>query len=338
MTSETQEIVNLDFPRADAFCKKMGLRFPIVQAGMGGTDLRSLAIAVCEGGGMGALGLTWATQEDVSTYVRDVRAATDAPFCVNYVLSFPPNTLITALEAGAPVVAFSWGIPSADQVSLVRSFGARVGIQVSNIEGARQALAVGADYISVQGTEAGGHVQAAASWRKRLGSILKETGDTPVLVAGGLGDGRALRGALEAGAWGGVFGTRFIATEEARYQRAYKERLVQATGDDTALTVCFDGGWPNAMHRVLQNHTFRTWEAGGSQPEGLRPGEGDVVGMVGDEPLHRYSIFPANEGMPANACSNLALYAGLSVDQIQDIPSARELVARLWKECVGQHR
>jgi NAD(P)H-dependent flavin oxidoreductase YrpB (nitropropane dioxygenase family) len=336
MTIQTQENANLDFPRADAFCKKMGLRFPIVQAGMGGTDLRSLAIAVCRGGGMGALGLTWASGEEASTYVRDVRAATDGTFYVNYVLSFPPDTLPIALEAGAPVVAFSWGIPSADQVSLVRSFGARMGIQVSNIEGARRALDAGADYLSVQGTEAGGHVQAAVSWRKRLGAILGEAGDTPVLVAGGLGDGRALRGALEAGASGGVFGTRFIATEESRYQREYKERLVQATGDDTALTVCFDGGWPNALHRVLQNQTFRTWEADGSRPAGLRPGEADVVGMAGDEPLYRYCIFPANEGMPANACANVALYAGLSVDQIQDIPSARELVPRLWQECVGQ--
>jgi len=34
------------------------------------------------------------------------------------------------------------------------------------------------------------------------------------------------------------------------------------------------------------------------------------------------------------AIPEMALYAGQSVDAIRDIPSAGELVARLWKECL----
>ena len=32
--------------------------------------------------------------------------------------------------------------------------------------------------------------------------------------------------------------------------------------------------------------------------------------------------------------TELALYAGLGVDTVRDIPAAGELAARLWKECL----
>jgi nitronate monooxygenase len=327
----------LHFPKAEAFAAKMGLLYPILQAGMGGTDLTALAAAVSEGGGMGGLGVSWSSEEEVRNDVKKVRSKTKKPFAVNYVLAMPPNTLAAALEEGAPVVHFSWGIPSAEMVKLVRSHGARMGVQVSNSQGARRAVDAGADYISCQGQEAGGHVQAQRSWRLNLPSVLAEAGETPTLVAGGLGDGRALRAVLQAGASGGVFGTRFVATKEPPYHEEYKERLVQSTGDDSIITVCFDGAWRNATHRVLQNQTTLAWEAAGSGPEGIRPGDGDMVAVVGNTPLPRYTIFPPGEGMPKEAVTQMALYAGTGVGLIHDLPCAGDLVRRLWAECVEKH-
>jgi nitronate monooxygenase len=327
----------LHFPRADEFVAKLGLRYPIVQAAMGGTDLTELAASVAESGGLGGLGLTWSSEDDVRDQVRRVRSKTKRPFAAGYVLAFAPDTLAAALEEGVPVVQFSWGIPSSKDVKLVRSHGARMGVQVSNLDGALRALDVGADYISVQGQEAGGHVQASGSWHQNLGPIIQEAGQTPVLVAGGLGDGRALRVALNAGAAGGVFGTRFVACKENRFHQQYKERLVQSTAGDSMLTVCFDGSWPNALHRVLRNKATDAWEAAGSGPAGLRPGDGDTVAVIGNTPLPRYTMYPPNEGMPESVVSEMALYAGLGVDLIQDIPSARDLVERLWSECIKKH-
>jgi nitronate monooxygenase len=327
----------LHFPRADEFVAKMGLRYPIVQAAMGGTDLTELAASVSESGGLGGLGVTWSSEDEVRDQIRRVRAKTKRPFAVGYVLAFPPSTLTAALEEGAPVIQFSWGTPSPEDVKLVRSHGARMGAQVSNLDGARRALDTGADYISVQGQEAGGHVQASASWHRNLGPILAEAGTTPVLVAGGLGDGRALRSALQAGAAGGVFGTRFVACKENGFHQQYKERLVQSTADDSMLTVCFDGSWPNALHRVLRNKATEAWEAAGSGPAGLRPGDGETVAVIGNTPLPRYTMYPPNEGMPESVVSEMALYAGLGVDLIHDVPSARDLVKRLWSECIQKH-
>lgn len=62
-----------------------------------------------------------------------------------------------ALEAGASVVTFSWGDPT-PYLRQVRAFDARLGIQVTNVAGARRALDLGADFLICQGMEAGGQV------------------------------------------------------------------------------------------------------------------------------------------------------------------------------------
>jgi NAD(P)H-dependent flavin oxidoreductase YrpB (nitropropane dioxygenase family) len=53
------------------------------------------------------------------------------------------------------------------------------------------------------------------SWREVIGTVLHEAGDVPVLVAGGLANGKALREVLSLGGAGGVLGTRFLASKES---------------------------------------------------------------------------------------------------------------------------
>jgi len=77
------------------------------------------------------------------------------------------------------------------------------------------------------------------------------------------------------------------------------------------------------------------WEAAGCPPPGNRPGEGDVLAtnVVTGAAKRRYSsAYPAPDDR--GTLEDLALYAGQGVDAIRDIPSAGELVARLWKECL----
>ena len=101
------------------------------------------------------------------------------------------------------------------------------------------------------------------------------------------------------------------------------------------LTVCFQNEWANAPHRTLRNKTLEMWEAAGCPPPRKRPGEGDIVAtnaITGAAKL-RYSAFPPEPG-DRGALLEMCLYAGQGVDAIRDIPSAGELVARLWKECL----
>lgn len=314
------------------FCERLGLDIPLVQAPTASIAGPELAAAVSSAGALGAMGLTWTPPDTAVQAVRQVRAATDRPFLVNFALAFEPVSLPAALEAGAPVVTFSWGDPE-PHLAQVRASGAKVGVQVGNVQGARRALALGVDFVICQGLEAGGHVQSTTGLETLLLAVLAEVGDAiPVVAAGGLTDGIDIARALRWGAQAVMSGTRFVATQESRAHPEYKRRLVEATAEQTALTVCFNGGWPHAPHRVLRNSTLETWEAAGCPPPGSRPGEGETVAHTASgEPILRYEDTAPRRGMTGDIGA-MALYAGTGVARIGDLPPAGKLARRLWTE------
>ena len=312
--------------------KALGISVPILQAPIGSAACPELAAAVSEAGGLGSLALTWASPADARLLVRQVRERTARSFQVNFVLAFPCAALLAALDAGAPVVTFSWGIPK-EHADLVRSFGAKFGVQVSTRDGARRALDAGAEFLICQGGEAGGHVQATRSLWRILEPICDEAGATAVFAAGGLAVGADLARAMSLGAAGGMLGTRFVASIESAAHATYKQLLVEANAADTVLTVCFDLGWPQAAHRVLRNKTLDDWESAGCPPRGRRPGEGDIlVNRPDGRPVRRFEDTLPLEGM-SGTIAELCLYAGTGVGAIHDIALAAELVERLWAEC-----
>jgi nitronate monooxygenase len=310
------------------------LKYPIFQAPTATVAGADVTIAVSSVGALGGIGLTWTPPDIARGMVTKIKAATNRPFAVNYVLVFEPASLPAVLEAGAPIIQFSWGMPNKQLVSAVRTSGARLGVQVTSAGSARQALDLGADYLVCQGTEAGGHVQAHRPLLEALAEVLAEAKQTPVVASGGIGNGEGIRKVLMGGASAAMLGTRFVATQESWARPDYKAALTQAKAGDTALTVCFEGGWPNALHRVLRNPVFERWESAGCPPVGKRPGEGEVVGTFGETKINRYSTVPPL-GIVTGSRDNLCLYAGQSVEHIKDIPAAGELVERLWAECLG---
>ena len=227
-------------------------------------------------------------------------------------------------------------MPDRALVAAVRQAGAKIGIQVSSAESARAPLDLGADYLVCQGTEAGGHVQANSPLLETLPKVLDQAKLTPVIAAGGIGNGADIRRMLSAGASGALLGTRFVATRENSAHQAYKNALLYADKGDTVLTVCFEGGWPNATHRVMRNGTFVRWDAAGCPPVGKRPGEGDVVATRPDgSTILRYAVSSPLASFTGNQLLDCALYAGEGVGAVRDIPAAGDLVVRLWKECVA---
>jgi nitronate monooxygenase len=307
------------------------LKIPILQAPIGSCTGPELAAAVSRAGGLGALALTWASPEASRKQIAQVKALTDKPFQANFVLSFEPNSLSACLEAGVAVVTFSWGIPTKHS-RLVKSFGVLMGVQVSTADGAQRAVDAGADFLIAQGLEAGGHVQATQSLRVVLPSVLRRAGGVPVIAAGGLATGADVAAIMREGAAGAMLGTRSVATTESLAHAQYKKQLVDASGTDTALTVCFDIGWPYAAHRVLRNGTLETWESSGCLPSGARPGEGDILSRIDQRAILRYEDTPPLIGMQGDV-TQMCLYAGTGVGAVNDLPSAEELVARLWREC-----
>jgi nitronate monooxygenase len=304
-----------------------------------GTPVPS-SIAVSKAGAMGALALTYHTPESARDVVSKVRSATKGAFFINYILAFPfesgAASLQAALDAGAPIVQFSWGLPPKEALSAIRAAGAKLGMQVTSKESAKAALDLGADYLVCQGTEAGGHVQASRGLYEALPNVLEEAKQKPVIASGGIADGDGIRKALLAGASAAMLGTRFVATIESNGHPAHKQAILMAHAQDTALTVCFQDGWP-ATHRALRNRTFILWDAAGCPPPGKRPGEGETVATRPDgSKVLRYDYRSPYRGMEG-AVTECAMYAGLSVDFVKDLPAAGELVERLWQECMAAH-
>jgi NAD(P)H-dependent flavin oxidoreductase YrpB (nitropropane dioxygenase family) len=151
----------------------------------------------------------------------------------------------------------------------------------------------------------------------------------PVVAAGGIADARGVRAALALGAEGAWIGTRFLCTPEAGAHDEYKQRLVAAGAQETLLTTLFDGGWPNAPHRVLRNSTVMAWEQAGCPKTGQRPGERNVIGTFPDgKPVRRYDVPAPMRGVTGDI-NAFALYAGQSVGLVRDICPAAEVVERL---------
>ncbi|MRH99367.1 hypothetical protein GH721_02380 [Kriegella sp. EG-1] len=310
----------------------LGIKYPIIQAPTAGPATEPLAIAVANSGALGALPLTWVSPELSYERINNVASQTKGSFFANYVLNFPPNSLDKAIEAGIKVIQFSWGIPDDETVEKLKKNSIKMGIQVVSKENALQALEKKPDYLVCQGTEAGGHVHASMPLMKALEEVLSVAGATPVAASGGIATGHDIRKCIEKGAAAAVLGSRFVATKESIAHNAYKNALVNSNKEDTVFTVCLNKGWENATHRILRNSTFKMWEAAGCPQPGFRPGEKDiVVEEKNGTKLERYSGNVPTQTTKGDVTA-IGMYAGMGIDAIKDIPSAAELVERLWKE------
>jgi len=119
----------------------------------------------------------------------------------------------------------------------------------------------GADLVVAQGHEAGGHtgrVGSMALWPQAIDAAAP----TPVLAAGGIGDGRGLAAALAMGCAGVWVGTRFLASVEGGALDIQKQAIVNARDEDTRRTTIYTG----KTSRATYNRFHDLWEESGLEP------------------------------------------------------------------------
>jgi nitronate monooxygenase len=306
----------------------LGIEQPIVQAPIGGLSNPRLAAAVSNAGGLGMIAMTWMEPDEIRQAIRSTQALTSEPFGINLIIDEDQTERVAAvLESGVKVVSFFWGDP-APYLDAVHAAGALALMTVGSAAEARAAVDAGIDVIVAQGWEAGGHVWGDVSTLALVPAVVDAVGDTPVIAAGGIADGRGLAAVLALGAGAAWMGTRFVASEEAPTHPDYVARLLEAGEADTFHSKLFDGGWEDAAHRVLRNATVDTWEAAGRPAPGKRPGEGDVLAHRADgSEIVRYSSMSARVGTTGNV-AELSLWAGQSVGLIKEVLPAAQIVHR----------
>lgn len=141
--------------------------------------------------------------------------------------------------------------------------------------------------------------------------------DVPVVASGGIGSAARAAQLLDAGAAAVRCGTRFVTAAEADAHPAYMQALIAASADDTVLTEAFSIGWPDAPHRVLR-----------SSLDAAKAFTGDVVASVGARNLPPFAPVPPTSAAQGDVTA-MPMYAGTSVDHVQQTMPAAAIVAEL---------
>src|SRR5207237_4782130 len=166
----------------------LSIRHPIVLGGMSGATGADLVAAVSEAGGLGTLGVSSMTAEEIRAAVETIRARTSRPFGLNLLLFTVNEDQINAVVAARPrVIATAWPRPEDDLSALAKRAHASGAVyihQVDTVGEATRAAEAGADAIVAQGTEGGGHVGVMATLPLAR-MVIRAVPKIPVVVAGG---------------------------------------------------------------------------------------------------------------------------------------------------------
>lgn len=232
-----------------------GVRYPVVQTGMGWVAGPRLVSAVANAGGLGILASATMTFDELRSAIAEVRERTDQPFGVNLRADAVDAADRVRLLVDERVRVASFALaPSQALVETLKDAGVVVIPSVGAVRHAEKVAAWGADAVVVQGAEGGGHTGQVAT-TLLLPSVVDAV-DIPVIAAGGFYDGRGLAAALAYGAAGVAMGTRFLLTEESTVPRAVKEAYLSRGLADTVVTTSVDG----VPHRVLRTDLVASLE------------------------------------------------------------------------------
>ncbi|HEU4839947.1 MAG TPA: nitronate monooxygenase [Ilumatobacteraceae bacterium] len=220
------------------------LRVPLVAAPMFQVSGPDLVLAACRAGAIGAFPTANCRSLDELDewlgHFDEALGPADAPYC--------PNVIVRHAAAAAhvericahraEVVITSVGSP-APVVGPLHDAGCLVLADVASVHHARRAVEAGADGLVLLTAGAGGQT----GWANGFAFVraVRRWFDGPVVLAGGVADGRALYAAQVLGCDLAYMGTRFIATTESMAAPAYKEMLVTGELDDVLLTSAISG-------------------------------------------------------------------------------------------------
>jgi enoyl-[acyl-carrier protein] reductase II len=251
-----------------SICRRLGISYPVFQAGMGFVAHAELAAAVSNAGGLGCIGSGTMSARELKEQIHICRAMTDRPFGVDIlfaeikadksdtdVVRYTGNVerlIEVTLEEKIPVIVSGLGNP-AGIIEEAHKQDAIVMSLCGNVRQARRLASSGVDVIIAQGHEAGGHTG-------RIGTMtlvpqIVDAVRVPVLAAGGIADGRGLVAALALGAQGVWMGTRFVASVEAYAHVNYKNKIVEIDEEGTTVTRCQSG----KPARLIRNRFTESW-------------------------------------------------------------------------------
>ena len=332
-------------------CRLFGVRYPIVQTGMGWVAGARLTSATSAAGGLGILASATMTLTELREAIAEVKDRTTNPFGVNLRSDQPDveERIALLIRSGVRVASFAQA-PGERLVKLLKDAGVLTMPTVGARRHAEKVAGWGVDAVIAQGAEGGGHTGVVPT--SLLVSDVADAVDLPVLAAGGFHDGRGLVAALALGAAGVAMGTRFLLTKESTVPDSIKQLYLQAPVTGTVVTRSIDGhpqrvirtdvvdrleraGRVTALPRALANAlrfrsvTNTSLRALASEGLAMRRSQDltwSQLAMAANAPMMTKAAMV--DGRPEVGI----LPAGQGVGVIDELPTVEELIGRIMDE------
>jgi nitronate monooxygenase len=337
-----------------------GIELPIIQAPMAGVQGSALTIAVSNAGGLGSLPCAMLTPDAIRNELLAIKAKTDRPFNVGFFCHVPPvpdsrreaawraalkpyyeefgidadsvpsgpgRAPFTPEAADVleqfkpPVVSFHFGLPSAELLRRVRSWGAKIISSATTIEEARWLEERGVDAIIAQGLEAGGHrgIFLSDDLTTQVGTFallpqIVRAVKVPVVAAGGIADAQGVAAAIALGAAGVQIGTAYLLCPEATISAVHRAALKNSNAQHTALTNLFTGRPARGIVNRLISEL------------------GPISDAAPDFPLATSAIAPLRSKAESQGSGDFSpLWCGQNASGCREIPAAQ-----LTRELAGE--
>jgi NAD(P)H-dependent flavin oxidoreductase YrpB (nitropropane dioxygenase family) len=240
----------------------LGCQYPIVQTAMGWVADPKLTAGTCNAGGFGFLAGATIPPEEMERDILATKALTGKNFGVNFHMYQPNAAEIVDLviKHGVKAVSYSRS-PGKDMVSKLKDNGVVCMPTIGLPKHALKAIEMGADVVTVQGGEGGGHTGSVPTSLLIPQVVDAVAGKVPVVAAGGFKDGRGLIAALAWGAEGIAMGTRFLMTKEAPVPEVTKGYYVDCNNpSDIIVSKAMDG----LPQRMIMNQMLTKLEKAGA--------------------------------------------------------------------------
>ncbi len=300
------------------------LLLPLIGAPLFIVSNPDLVIEQCKAGIIGCFpALNARTPELLDTWVERITTelaawqtqhldAVIAPFAVNQIMHQSNERLERDVDVcvkhKVPIIITSLQTPTAIEKE-IHGYGGHIFHDVTNIRHAKKALGEGADGLILVCAGAGGHAGTLSPFA--LVAEVREFFDGPVILSGAMATGAQILAAQAMGADLAYFGTRFLASQEANASNDYKQMVVESAAADITYTNLFSG--------VKGNYLSGSVLSAGFDPDNLPSSDKSKMDFRERDKAERQTWRDIWS-------------AGQSSGMIHDVPSTKEIVARLQRE------
>jgi len=219
------------------------LAYPIIMAPMFLVSNTEMIIEATKYGITGAIpALNFRTSAALEKAILELKNKCKGPFGINLIVNksnfYYKEQLEICCRLQVDYIITSLGSPK-ETIEQAHEVGVKVFCDVTDLNFAKKVEAMGADAVIAVNNHAGGHAGNLSA--HELIHEIKTHCNLPIISAGGIGDYKGVQEVLAWGASGLSIGTVFMASNEARISKDYKQALVDYTSNDIVMTTKLSG-------------------------------------------------------------------------------------------------